>query len=172
MKAKLLVLLAIFTIGCVASAADAKFGYVDMRRAILSTKAGKQAKKKLEAAMNKKKKVIEKRRNNIEKMQKDFEKKALVLSDDVKNKKAAEIQRNGMKLQELFVKSQQEIQKKERDLQAPIIETLRSVIKDIAKKEKYSMVFEKSEQSILWAPASSDLTKKVVKSFEKKFKYK
>ena len=64
--------------------------------------------------------------------------------------------------------AQLEIQKKERELTLPIVTKLKEVIADIAKKEEYTMILEKSEQSVLWAKDDADLTEKVVKAFEKK----
>lgn len=168
MKTNILTILAVLVFTTVASAE--KLGYIDIQRAILATSAGKKAKKQIEKEVGVRKKQLEKKRADLQKMQKDFEKKSLVLSDDVKAKKAAEIQREGMKLQEMFVKSQQELQGKERSLQEPILKTLQAVISDIAKKDGYDMIFEKTEQRILWAKKNTDLTDKVVKAFEKKHK--
>ncbi len=165
MKLKRLVFLPVLFFSVV-SMASQKIGYVDVQRAILSTKAGKAAKKKIEAEVGKRKKSLDKNRTAVEKMQKHFQKKSLVLTDQAKNKKMAEIQREGMKLQELYMKMQKELQKKERDLQEPILKSLKAAIEKIAKSEKYDVVLEKS-QSLLWASKSIDLTSKVVKEFEK-----
>lgn len=60
------------------------------------------------------------------------------------------------------------IQKKERDLTQPIIEKLQASIEKVAKAQGYSMVLEKSEQSVLWAQKENDLTDAVVKDVEGK----
>lgn len=145
-----------------------KIGYVDMQRAIQSTTAGKKAKETLESEFNKKKKELEKKEADIKKMNEDFEKKKLVLSDDVKEKKAGELRVEMMKYQELVGKSQLEIQKKERDLTLPIVKKLKDILDDVAKKEGYTMVLEKSEQNVLYAVKEIDLTDRLIKDFEKK----
>src|SRR5262245_29464481 len=96
-------------------AAEQKFGFVDMQKAIQETTDGQKAKKELEGDFNKKKKDLEKREADIKKMREDFEKKALVLSDDVKAKKQQEINMEIGKYQEAVGKSQMEIQKHERE---------------------------------------------------------
>jgi outer membrane protein len=73
-----------------------------------------------------------------------------------------------MKYREAYEKNRLEIQKKENDLTMPIIKKLREVIEDIAKDGGYTMIFEKSQQSVLWAQKDADLTDAVVKAYEKK----
>ncbi|MCB0357581.1 MAG: OmpH family outer membrane protein, partial [Bdellovibrionales bacterium] len=104
---------------------------------------------------------------DLKKMSKDLEKKSLVLSDDVKLKKQQDLQEEMLKYRELVGKSQLEIQKKERELTMPIVQKLKEVIESIAKKEGYTMILEKSEQSVLWAKDDADLTDQVVKAYEK-----
>lgn len=158
-------LLAAFSAGAVA---QSKIGYVDMQKAIQSTTTGKSAKEKLEGDFNKKKKELEKLEADLKKMQEDFEKKAMVLSEDVRQKKQAELQQEILKYQKTVNQSQLEIQKKERELTKPIIEKLQAAIQEVAKADGYTMVLEKSEQSVLWAQKDADLTDKVIKEFEKK----
>lgn len=150
------------------AAAEVKIGYVDLQKAIQETSAGKKAKAELEKDFNKRKKDLEKMEADLKKMGEDLEKKAMVLSDDIRGKKQAEFQQEMMKYREAVSKNQLEIQKKERDLTLPIIKKLREVIEDIAKKDGYTMVLEKAEQSVLWAKQEADLTDDVVKAFEKK----
>lgn len=147
--------------------AEVKIGYVDMQKAIQSTSSGKSAKKKLEKDFNKKKKELEKMEADLKKMTQDLEKKAAVLSDDVKAKKQAQLQQEMMKYQKIVGQSQLEIQKKERELTTPIITKLRTTIQKVASKGGYTMILEKSEQSVLWAKKDVDLTDDVIKAFEK-----
>lgn len=150
----------------VAAWADQKIGLVDMQKAIQETSEGKKAKHELEADFNKKKKDLEKKEADIKKMNEDLEKKALVMADDVKAKKQQEIQLEMRKYQEVVAKSQMDIQKHERDLTQPIIQKLRHIIEDIAKKDSYSMVLEKSDQLVLYSVNGVDLTERVIREFD------
>lgn len=148
--------------------AEVKMGFVDLQRAIQETGAGKKAKAELEKEITKKKAAIEKLEKDLQKMGEDLEKKAMVLSDDVRAQKQAEFQQEMMKYRETAQKSQVDLQKQERDLTLPIIKKLRGIIDDIAKKEKYSMIFEKAEQGVIWAEKDLDLTDRLIKEFDKK----
>ncbi|AHI05526.1 hypothetical protein BDW_05090 [Bdellovibrio bacteriovorus W] len=162
---KLLIALAVFASASFAHA-QAKVGFVDMQKAIQTTAAGKKAKTELEGEFNKKKKELEKKEADLKKMGEDLEKKKSVLSEEALAKKQAEFQEEMLKYRDVVGKSQVEIQKKERDLTAPILEKMRKVIATLAKDQGYAMVLENS-QMVLYATPEADLTDAVVKAFEK-----
>ena len=145
--------------------ADTKIGFVDMQKAIQATAAGKKAKTELEGEFNKKKKELEKKEADLKKMGEDLERKKAVLSEEVLGKKQAEFQEEMLKYREVVSKSQVEIQKKERDLTAPILDKMKKVIEKLAKDKGYAMVLENS-QMVLYATPESDLTAEVTKAFE------
>ena len=151
-----------------AAHADVKLGFIDMQKAIQETAAGKKAKKDLEEEFTKKKKDLDKREGEIKKMGEDFEKRSMAMNEESRLKKQNEIRGEMAKYQELAAKSQMEIQKRERDLTAPIVTKLRGILEEIAKKEEFTAVFEKSEQSVMWAKKDLDLTERVVKEYDKK----
>jgi len=146
--------------------ADTKIGFVDMQKAIQATAAGKKAKTELEGDFNKKKKDLEKKEADLKKMGEDLEKKKSVMSEEALGKKQAEFQEEMMKYRDVVGKSQVEIQKKERELTAPILEKMKKTIAKLAKDKGYSLILENS-QMVLFSTAESDLTDEVVKSFEK-----
>lgn len=153
-----------------AARADVKIGYVDMQKAIQETTEGKKAKKELEKEFNAKKEELAKKEANIKKMQEDFEKKKNVLADEAKQQKAAELQQEMMKYRDVMGQSQLNLQKKEQELTRPILEKLQDVLEKVAKEGGYTVILEKSEQSVLWAKKEIDLTDEVVKNFEKTVK--
>lgn len=144
-----------------------KIAVVDMQKAVQSTAAGKKAKSELETEFNKKKKELEKKEADLKKMGEDLERKKAVLSEDAFMKKQAEFQEEMMKYRDVVGKSQLEIQKKERDLTAPILEKMKKTIETIAKEKGFDLVVENT-QMILFSAKSSDITDDVVKAFEKK----
>ncbi len=151
-----------------AFAAEVKIGYIDMQKAIQETAAGKKAKKELEDEFNKKKKDLEKKEADIKKMHEDFEKRSMAMNEDARMKKQQEIRMEMGKYQETAGKAQMEIQKRERDLTQPIVTKLRSIIDDIAKKEEFTVILEKSENSVMWAKKDIDLTERVIKAYDSK----
>jgi len=150
-----------------AKAEDPKIGYVDMQKAIQETSTGKKAKKEIEKEFNAKKAELQKKEADLKKMDEDLRKKSSALSDEVRAKKVQELQAEAMKFQREVGESQMSFQKKERELTQPILEKLQAALEKIAKEGNYTMVLEKSEQSVLWAKKDLDLTDTLVKEYEK-----
>jgi outer membrane protein len=165
MKKVLVVLLAM---GFSASAvADLKIGIIDMQKAIQSSSAGKKAKKEVEADFEKKKKELKKKEDDLKKKVEEFEKKKAVLSDKVREEQQADLQKEMIQFREELGKSQMTIQQKERELTKPILEKLQKVIAEVSKEKDLSVVFEKAEQSVMFAKSELDITDEVIKRADK-----
>lgn len=157
-----------FMVAPVMAFAEVKIGYVDMQKAIQETAAGKKAKKELEDEFNKKKKELEKKEAEIKKKHEDFEKRSMAMNEEARTKTQNEIRTEMGKYQETAAKAQMDIQKKERDLTQPIVNKLRSLLEDMAKKEDFTVILEKSENSVLWAKKEIDLTDRLIKAYDGK----
>lgn len=168
MKALITIFALAIGLASVNAHADIKIGYVDMQKAIQSTKDGQKAKKSLEAEFEKRKKSLQKKEGDLKKMGEELEKKAMVLSDEVRGQKQKEFQETMMDFQQTVQKNQQEIQQQERKLTEPILKKLQTVIEEMAKKDKYTVILEKRENGVLWAQKELDITEQVVKAFESK----
>jgi outer membrane protein len=167
MKKALGLLIAILFTAGATSAADLKIGFVDVRKAIETTKAGQKVKKDLEADFKKREKELQKRAEDVKKMNQDYEKKSLVLSDEAKLKKQGELQEEMMKYNQEVQKNTADLRKKEQELMEPIFKKMQEVINEMAKKDSYTLIIQNRE-NILYAAQEIDLTDRVVKEFEKK----
>lgn len=165
--AKFFTLINLVLFAATAMGADSKFAYLDMQKAIQSVDQGKKAKKELETEFNAKKKKLEAKEKDLKEMGDDLEKKAMALSDEARGRKQREFQEEMLKYQKMVAQSQQEIQGRERELTAPILDKMRTVIEKLAQDEGFTMIFEKNEQSVIWAKKEVDITDKVIASYEK-----
>jgi len=161
-----------------ASAADLKVGTVDLQKALTEVKKGKEAKSTLEKEFNEKKKKIEDEQNALKKAQEELEKAAknVALSQSAREKKVADFQRRAQAFQELVQRSQGEMQQREVELTKPIVDGLRAIVPEVAKKKKMSLVFEGnstgptgvSSNPLLFAEEKTDLTEDVIKAYDAK----
>ena len=147
-----------------------KIGTVDMQKALQSVESGKKAKSQLEKDFNAKKKELQTEEASIKKMTEEFKKQSLVMSDEARAKKQAELQERILKFQELTGRSQVEIQQKERELFQPIFTKLRSIIAEMAKKKEYTVILEKNENNVLYSLEKDDLTDEVISTYDKSVK--
>lgn len=146
----------------IAAKAEVKIGIYDMQKTLQSTGAGKKAKKELEDSFNKKKAELQEKEAKLKKMKEDLDKKSMVMSDEVKQKKAIEFQEEYGKLQESVMRSQQDIKQQEIKLTEPIIEKIKDVVASIGEKEDYTIILEKSENGVTWAKKGLNLTDRII----------
>jgi outer membrane protein len=160
-----LVLAALMMMGSFAQAAEMKLGYIDMNKALQETSAGKKAKAELEKEFKAKRDELSKKQTDLKKMGEDFEKKRGVLSDEVRQKKQAELQQEMMKWQEAAGQAQMTMQAKEQEALKPIFEKMQKAIERVAKEQGYTMILEKS-QSVVYGTPENDVTPQVIKAFD------
>lgn len=144
-----------------------KIAVVDMQKALQTVDAGKKAKAQLEKEVETRKKDFDAEKASISKMGEEFKKQSLVMSDEARAKKQQELQERIMKLQEKGAQTEQELRAKEQQLTQPILTKLRTIITDEAKKKGYSMVLEKSENTVLFSQDKDDLTQDVIAAYNK-----
>jgi len=150
-----------------AKAEEIRVGVVDMQRAIQSVEAGKLAKSQLEKDFNSRKKELQAEEASIKKAGEEFRKQSLALTDEARRKKQTELQERILKFQELTARSQQEIAQKEQELTHPIVNKMRAVISDLAKRKGYAVILEKNENTVLFSLEKDDLTEEVVTTYNK-----
>ena len=144
-----------------------KVGVVDMQRALQTVGTGKKAKEKLEAEFNKKRAELQKEEAEIKKLHEEFQKQSLVMTEQARGKKQAELQQRILKFQETTQRSQMDIQKREQELTEPLITRMRDVIRKLAQDKGYSVVLEKNENMVLFSLDRDDLTQEVIQIFDK-----
>lgn len=150
--------------------AEVKIAVVNIQKIITSINEGKSVMKTLEKSFKSKQAEIKKEEEAIKKLQKDYQKQNLVLSDDAKAKKEQEIRGKIQALQQKTMSYQKDIQQQEAELKKPILEKLKPVIDEVSKQEKVSMTFEVSSSPVVYAESKVDITDKVIKAYDKKHK--
>ncbi|MCK5073091.1 MAG: OmpH family outer membrane protein [Bacteriovoracaceae bacterium] len=148
----------------------AKFviGQVDVQKVLVSVNMGKKIQKKLQKEFKKKEKELKGKESNLRKIQEDFEKQRLVMNNDAKRKKEVEMQKKLLKLRELSMKYQNEMQSMEQKEKMPILKKIKEIIQTVSKKNAVEFTFETSTTPIVYAKNVKDLTAEIIKEFNKK----
>jgi len=139
-----------------------KFGYVDFNRALNETEEGKTAKSTLKSEFTERQQKLDIVQNELKKMKEDLDKQRLILSQDALKTKEEDYRNKFMELQQKLGTFKQEMTQKEASLTAGLLEKLRGIVKDIGQKESYTMILEKSQDVVLYAPTINDLTDRVI----------
>ncbi|UCG78519.1 MAG: OmpH family outer membrane protein [Nitrospirota bacterium] len=151
-------------------AEDLKIGYVDMRAALNESEQGKKAKAELEKMIQEKQKGLDAERKKLDETQADLEKKMSLLSDKAKEEKQKEFQEMVQGYQKKLADAQKEINEKEASFTKKILDDIKGIVDDIAKKEGYSLIFEKTEISVIFSKDGLDITKRVIETYNSKSK--
>jgi outer membrane protein len=161
-----------------AMAAGGKIAYVDSQGVFDKTKLGKKYQGIVREYYDSRKKILDMDAEEIQKLQEDYgkQKQAKLLSEKAQKEKEESIR---TKINEFDKKRNEfsgEISKKNEELSNEFNQQMVVVLKEIAKKEKASMVLNKTINilskaevpSVLYADEDLDLTEKVIAEMDKK----
>lgn len=91
----------------------------------------------------------------------DYQANVESMSEIIRATKEAEINDLKERLDAFEVQATQDLQNKEMELTAPIIETARKAVEEVAKENGYTYVFNSTEGLLLYATPSDDISKLV-----------
>ena len=147
------------------SAAEFKAGYVDLQRALLEVDEGRAAKARLQKAVEEKQKEIDREQEALRKEMQTLEKQATAMSEETRIKKQSELQQRALALGQKWEKGQKEMSQRERSELQAIFSKMDPIIAEIAQREGLTMVFEKTDSGLVYAPPALDLTNELVRLY-------
>ena len=163
-----LVMLGVFLVASspVASFAEegVKLGYVDLQRALNETEDGRKAKANLKKVFDQKQKELDEQQEEVKKAIEDLNKKRTLLPAETVRQKEAELQERVGKVQQTYMRHQQDLAAKEEEATKPIVERLQRIIAKIAVAENLTMVFDQN-MGVVYAKPHLDLTNEVIRRF-------
>ncbi len=168
-RSSLFLLTAALTVSAVAHA-DIKLGYVDLQRALQEVAEGKDARARLKTELDKKKSEFEAEQAKLRDDKAVLDKQGSMMSEEVRNQKFTELQKRLFELTQRAEKLQAEMASSEQKELKKIFEKMDPIIAAIAKREELTMVFEKTDSGLVYAPASLDLTNELVRTYNDKYK--
>ena len=145
--------------------AQDKIGYVDFQRALLETDDGKKAKSALETMKKARQKKLDQDQKELKTLKDKLEKQKAFMQPEVLQKKQQEFRQKVQGLQQTFATLQRELAAEEAKLTRGIIQRMGLILADIGKRDGYSVILEKSESRILWAPQRLDLTNELIRLY-------
>ncbi len=160
----------LFALAPQAGAADLKIGYANLQQALNQSRAGMAAKEELKNEAQGKEKELQAKQEELKNFKDEIDKKASVWNQDTLREKEREFNSMSQAFQQQFMSYGEALNKKKQESEARIIGELREVVNELAKKGKYSYIFEKSVGGLLYAPEDADITEDVIELYDKKYK--
>lgn len=146
---------------------EMKIGTVDLQKALQSVEEGKKAKTALEKEIGTKRKDLQNQEAALRKAVEEFKKQSLVMNEEARTKKQAELQERAMKFDEARMRSEGELRQREQEMTKPIIDKLRSIIAETAKQKGYSIVLDRNDNIVHFSQEKDDLTQDVITAYNK-----
>lgn len=150
--------------------AELKIGYIEMSRVVQEIEEGKAAKTQLSKEFEEKQKRLNDAQADLKKMKEDFDKQALVMADEAKRERQAELDRKFMEVQNTYLQMQQELSGKEREVMKGIFERVAKLASEIAEAEGFAYIFEKDSSGMVYGPPALNLTNELVRKYNARFK--
>ena len=147
----------------------AKTGYVNLMKAFENTKQGRRVKARLSKKTEKAQKHFKSMENKIQKEEEALKKEVALLSEQARAKKIGQFQQQVFEFQKSAKAKELELQQLQNKLMGPVLEKLKQVTGEVAKKESYQVV-ENIGNDVIWVAPELDLTTRVYKVFNKKYK--
>ncbi|MDR3054219.1 MAG: OmpH family outer membrane protein [Zoogloeaceae bacterium] len=152
------------TAPAVVKAAELKIGYVDTQRVFRTAPAAVKAAKDIENEFSARDQSLQKMAKQLQSLQESVEKNALTLSDADRSKKEREFSELSREFQRKQREFREDLNLRQNEANAAIIEKANKVIKQIAETEKLDLVL----QDVVWVSPRLDITDKVVKALSDK----
>jgi outer membrane protein len=144
-----------------ASASDSiKVGYVNTQRIFRDAPTAVKAAKRIEAEFFKRDQDLQRLAKQIQTLQESLEKNAVTLSESerrVKEKDLNELSRDFQRKQREF---REDLNLRQNDENAAIIDKANKAIKQLAETEKYDLIV----QDVVWVSPKLDVTDKIIKA--------
>lgn len=145
-----------------------KIGFIDVRRVVAESAAGKRAGERLQSQMKKAEADTLKERQDLERLRTDIEKKGPLLKDEERRNLESDFQKRSVNLQRTMSDLQQDLQLKEREMMQSILKDLEGVVMEVGKADKFTLILDRSQ--ILFADQGIDITNKVIETFNSRAK--
>ncbi len=146
----------------------AKIGVVDFQRIFEVSSAGKSAQAEFKSQGEKMANDLKKKDSELEELKKRFERKALVMSREMREEKEREFRIKINDFKTLEKKYKEKLRALNNRLVNRIKKDLYELIEEIGRKEGYLLIIEKEDAGVVYAPTSIDITDKLIPQYNKK----
>jgi len=139
---------------------------VDFNKAGSLVKEGVTIQTELKALQAEREKQIKSMEAQIMSMRADYEKQAMILSDDTRKQKESEIMAAQQQFQQAVVSAQQEMAAAYESKAATLFEKLRTTCENIGREKGYDLILEVSQGGVVYSGSAEDITVQLVTRFD------
>ncbi|MHB1845563.1 MAG: OmpH/Skp family outer membrane protein [Deltaproteobacteria bacterium] len=145
--------------------AEVRLGFVDLHRAVNEVADGRAAKAKLKKEYDLRQKELDEKQEEVKQMQSDLQSRGDAMSDEARRKAQQELDQKVIEVGRFYQGLQKELAEKEKSSLQGIFAKMNGIIQNIAQQEGLTMVFEKSDSTLLYAQPALDLTNELIRRY-------
>jgi len=145
-----------------ARAQEVKMGFVDSRRAIFSSKAGKAVEDRLTSLMSEKREEFRPRDEKLKKQREEFDAQRFVLSQEALQEKQLELQKMRNDIERDMAAAEEEMEIEQRKLMDPLLRKTLKAVGEVGKDKKFTVILERASPGVLYYAESLDVTDLVI----------
>jgi len=158
--ALLVALMASLPVSYASAAESLKVGYVNTQRIFRDAPTAIRAAKKLEAEFSKRDQELQQLAKHVQELQQSLEKNAVSMSDADRRSKEKELNEQSREFQRKQREFREDLNLRQNEENAAIIEKANKAIKILADAEKYDLIV----QDVVWVSPKLDVTDKIIKA--------
>jgi len=143
-----------------ASAEPLKVGYVNTQRLFRDAPAAVRAAKKIEQEFSKRDQDLQRLAKQVQGLQESLEKNGLTMAEPERRSKEKDLGELSREFQRKQREFREDLNLRQNEENAAIIEKANSAIKQLAEGEKYDLIV----QDVVWVSPKLDITDKVIKA--------
>jgi len=148
----------------------AKIGYIDIQKVFQGYKKTGDLEASLKKSQTEQRQNLEKLKEEIEKLKDEFKEGELILTESAKEEKQAEIDQKARELDNLARDITEKLEGRREEYTDEIVKDILAVIRAIAEKEGYRLVFSKDALFYATPEPEFDLTEKVLSELNEKYR--
>jgi outer membrane protein len=158
--ALLVALMASLPVSYSSASETVKIGYVNTQRIFRDAPTAVKAAKKIEAEFSKRDQDLQRMAKQLQTMQESLEKNAVTMTESDRRTKEKELNEMSREFQRKQREFREDLNLRQNEENAAIIEKANKAIKLLAESEKYDLIV----QDVVWVSPKLDVTDKIIKA--------
>jgi len=150
------------------AASMTKVGVLDLQKALNATSEGLAAKERLKKKHEAKQEQVDVMKAELDSLEEKI--KSPVLSEGAQAQFKDQYNRKKAELIKFIAAAKEEEERENQQLSARILDGLVEIAREIAGKEKFTLILEKSGSGVIYFEDGMDLTERIIKIYNERFR--
>ncbi|MDY6987972.1 MAG: OmpH family outer membrane protein [Thermodesulfobacteriota bacterium] len=151
----------------VGGAEVAKIGVIDFQVIIDTSNAGKRSATDMKTQGKEMEQTLKEKEAEVEELKKALEQKALVMSEEAREKKERDLRIKAIDFDSLRKRYLETLKDLNLKLSDQIKEDVFQIVEEIGKREGYLLILERRVGGVVYAPNAIDITDRVIEAYNK-----